>query len=126
MLGIRLFNKEVGKGGVAIENGNEKNGLDFFSLIALSVPQNLLRDCASLSARLEEETRVTLTQLTQATDVAFYFQHIVNENGDEEAHVLLGRAKNELIHRHQYHSLLHSLHEEVTATIGSAEEMHER
>eukprot|EP00297_Palpitomonas_bilix_P023800 CAMPEP_0113876858 /NCGR_PEP_ID=MMETSP0780_2-20120614/5729_1 /TAXON_ID=652834 /ORGANISM="Palpitomonas bilix" /LENGTH=581 /DNA_ID=CAMNT_0000863001 /DNA_START=97 /DNA_END=1842 /DNA_ORIENTATION=+ /assembly_acc=CAM_ASM_000599 len=110
VFGIRLFNKEVGKGGVSIDN----------------VPQNLLRDCASLTAKLEEETRAAMTQITSTTDAACFVAQKLSEGDEETMNQRLGRVKMELIHRHQYYHFLSSLLDEINATVANAEEMHER
>jgi hypothetical protein len=94
--GIRLFNRDLGKGG---------SGLEDIGSVAR-------REVVSLKARMLSELNEITDLCQQYTDVLVYFQIYKPEEAQSN---YVQRWQEELTNRRQYLSFIQSLHEDVSA-----------
>ncbi|CEG46768.1 Protein of unknown function DUF3508 [Plasmopara halstedii] len=104
--GIRLFNKELGKGGVGITSS------------ALEIQENV----ATLVNLVRDEVQEANEMCTQYTEVLLHVHHRLGANGEVESsgslpsHDEVTRWQDELSNRRQFLSYLQSLDEDIAVS----------
>ncbi|DAZ99505.1 TPA: hypothetical protein N0F65_005377 [Lagenidium giganteum] len=96
--GIRLFNKELGKGGAGINVSVE------------FIEENLY----NLTRMIKEEVTDTNETCTQYTEVLLHVHHKSFGEGLDPSHAIVQRWQDELSNRRQFLSYLQSLEEDIS------------